>query len=1040
MIILDKIANWRCVIFLLTCMLLVTIGASAQQNENAHLLSGKVIDQYGNPISNVSISVKGNSSKNSVTGEDGMFNIDTRNTVLVFSHPEYLQKEVSVKSLKERKFPFKVTLLHKFIENKPTVSGAYVEKDRKSFLGSESTVYTDRLTSTMSTTILPALMGRLTGLSVYQDRGARLHQSSANYTADLLGQLPIFGQGAYSDNTEFSIGSRGMVPVAIVDGVQRELYSLDPEAIESVSIQKDALSSMFLGMRSSRGALIITTKKPMKEGFQLSFTSRLGVLSTIKKPKPLSTYQYAYLLNEALQNDGKGSFYSYDDFVAFRDHKNQYLYPDVNWYDQVLKDNTTAQAYNLNVSGGNKFAQYFVSLGYMNENGLFKKNSSNGYNTNLALDRYLITSKVNINITPDFTANVSMMGRIEEGNQPAGSGTGYSDLLYNIYITPNNAYPVHNPNGTWGGNVSFTNNLMSQASNSGYIKDNTRDVLGAVQLKYDFNKLVKGLSARMIGNISAQYRNTTVRTKQSPVYQYKLNDEGKETYLMFGTTSTQSNSFCPVSNYQYMYGQFAIDYDRHFGLHGLKASVMGDTRKISDNYDLPELPSNVMADVSYSYANKYFAQAAFTDSYYNRYAPGHRWGSFWAFGLGWDISKEAFMENVNWVNQLKLRTVYGKTGNGIDNSGYYTYGQTFNTNATAWYLQGTSQSSGIITYENSPLANPNLTWEKAHKFNLGLDASLFNNRLQLTADYYNDKYYDQLQARGKSVELIGSVYPYENIGRTRVYGGELTLTYRDQVGSLNYYLTGNWSIQQTKLLYMDEQAVEEPYLKRTGHPAGAVFGLVADGFFQSKEEIANSPVIQGFDNILPGDIKYKDLNNDGVIDEFDRKIIGGDKPISYFGLEYGLEYKGLEFSMLWQGAYDRDMYLSDWNLLEGFQQINQHYGQAYECIMGRWTPETAQTATLPRLTAGGNDYNRGNGWNSSFWMRSGNFIRLRNISLSYTLPAAFCHNYLGDSKVKVFVNGQNLITSAACNLVDPEVSFTSYPLQRCISAGVNIKF
>ena len=490
-----------------------------------------------------------------------------------------------------------------------------------------------------------------------------------------------------------------------------------------------------------------------------------------------------------------------------------------------------------------------------------------------------------------------------------------------------------------------------------------------------------------------------------------------------------------------MYGQLSVNYDRRFGNHGIKASIMGDTRNVLSNYDLPQLPSNIVLDASYDFNNKYFVQAAMSESYYNRYAPGRRWGTFYAFGLGWDISKEAFMQKADWVNQLKLRAVFGKTGNGIDNTGYYTYRQTFSENATASYPQGTNLGTGTITSENSPLANPYLTWEKAYKWNIGADIALFDNRLQLTADYYNDKYYDLLQSRGKSIELIGLSYPTENIGKVRQFGGELAISYQDRVNEFNYYVTANWSCQQSKLLYMDEQEQPYDYLRQTGRPLGAIYGLVAEGFFSSEEEIAESAVIAGFDNIQPGDIKYKDLNNDHVIDEFDRTVIGGEKPLSYFGIDLGFEWKGLEFSMFWQGAYNRDLQLSDWTLLQGFQTINQHYGQAYENLLGRWTPETAETASFPRLSAGGNTYNQGNGWGSSFWVYSGNFIRLKNVYLAYSLPDAFCRNYLGGARVKIFVNGQNLFTKSACNLVDPEVtSFTNYPLQRCISTGINVRF
>lgn len=1028
--------------FALLTMCMLWGGASntsAQEiGVNANI-TGKVIDQYGNPVSDVTITMK-NSDYKVVTDADGIFKFQYRKAdVLCLSHPGLLYKEIKVNKLKHSERIFKVTLAEAFIKNQATINGPYESKEKISFLGAASTVYTDQLTSMMGTTILPSLTGRLSGLNVSQYRGARAHQITANSRGDLIGNVPLFGEGFYSDNTEFSVSSRGNAPIVVVDGVQRELYSIDPDAIESVSIQKDALSSMFLGMQSSRGALMITTKEPIKEGFQLSFTGRFGVQSALKIPKPLSGYQYAYLLNEALQNDGKEPFYSYDDFNKFRMQSSPFTHPDVNWYDELLNNSSTTQSYNLNVTGGNKYAQYFISLGYMGENGLFINPSDNGdsHDTNLSLERYMISSKININITDDFTAKVTLLGRVEEGTQP---GVGYGNLLNSIYNTPNNAYPIRNPNGTWGGNVSFDHNLMSQTINSGYITDGARDMLGSINLKYDFDKLVKGLSARMVGSVSIQNRSYIQRSKRSSVYSYTIDKEGNDVYALYGATQTQSNSFGSVTSYQQMYGQFAIDYDRRFGDHGIRASVMGDTRNVLVNYDLPQLPSNIIADVSYDYANKYFAQIAMSESYYNRYAPDRRWGTFYAFGLGWDMNKESFMENVDWMNLFKIRGTFGKTGNGLDNTGYYTYQQTFSSNVATGYPLGTNLGAGNITTENSPLANPFLTWEKAYKLNLGIDLALFNNRLKLTADYYNDKYFDLLQSRGKSIEIIGQNYPTENIGKVRRFGGELSLTYQDRIKDFNYYVSANWSSEQSKLLYMDEQKVPEEYLRQTGRPVGAIYGLVAEGFFTSREEIENSPVIDGFNNIQPGDIKYKDMNGDKVINEFDRTVIGGDKPYSYFGIDLGFEWKGLEFSMFWQGAYNRELMLNDWTLLEGFQSSNQQYGQAYENMLDRWTPETAETATLPRLTAGGSKYNQGNGWNSSFWLRSGNFIRLKNISLGYNLPDSFCRNYLGGTRVKIFVNGQNLLTKSACDLVDPEVGFTSYPIQRCISTGINVRF
>ena len=917
-----------------------------------------------------------------------------------------------------------------------------VDHTKSNTLGASSTVYTNDLIKYQSATILTGLQGRLKGLNVSPFRGMQLLRTDANTKSDIVGAIPNVGGGIYGDNSEFLISARGQSPVAIVDGVERDLYSIDPEAIESVTIQKDALSNMFLGMRSSRGALIITTKNPdAKGGFHLSLTGKFGISSALKSgPNPLSAYQYAYLLNEALLNDGKSPLYTYDDFEAYRNGTSPYLHPDVNWKDAIMNNSTTSQAYNLNVTGGGRVAQYFVSLGYYSENGLFKTSDANSYNTNFKYNRYLITSKVNINVTDEFKVSMSLMGRIEEGNQPGGiSGTGYSDLLSNVWQTPNNAYPVLNPNGTYGGNASYTQNLYAQTTGSGYISSNTRDVVGTINLKYDFDKLVRGLSVGATGNISSQVRNAIVRTKQAQVFQYSITQQGNEAYDKYGDVSSQTNSYRSVSTYQYMYGKMYVDWERQFGMHGVKASLWGDTRTILNNYDLPMIPSNIGQKVEYNYDNKYFAQAAVTESYYNRYDNGRRWGTFWAVGLGWDISKEKFME-ASKIDQLKLRATYGHTGNGIDNAGYFSYLKRYNEDGGFWYSNGTSMSNGGSVSEISTLANTLLTWEKGRKVNVGLDLTLLKNRLTLSADYYNDYYYDILQSRGKSIELLGIAYPAENIGKTRYYGLETQLSWQDHIGKVNYYVSANWSMEQNKRLFMDEQYVPYDYLKMTGQPTGAIYGLVATGFLTAKDIADGYPVMNGFNNIQAGDVKYKDMNGDGEINEFDRTVIGGDKPTCYFGIDLGFEWKGLEVTALIQGAYNRDLYNSDRTLLEGFQVIGQSYGQAYTNLLNRWTPETAETATYPRLTAGGNMYNYGNNWNSSLFVQNGNYIRLKNATVSYKLPENFCRNYLGGLRVKIFVQGQNLLTWSRTRLQDPEVTFTSYPLQRTITTGINLNF
>lgn len=1025
------------------CVSLVLMLAGLGFAAPASALNGVVLDKYGLPVANASVTVKG-SSLTVMTNENGEFQLDAKDVkTLQVVAPGFMDIEFNPKSLKRAKDqdPVKIILANQYIPEKKTVPGLFGAVDADNYLGSASTVYTDEVNRTMGSTIIPGLMGKMAGLNIGQFRGWRERRTTADGNQGFLTYEPTMGMGVYSDNSEYSITSRGMTPIVYVDGIERDFYSIDPDAIESVSIQKDALSTMFNGMRSSRPVLLITTKNPMSRGAHVSFTARWGFSNPLKTPKALSSSQYAYLLNEALTNDGRSPLYDRDDYYAYLNRTNPYLYPEVNWFDTATHDHSSSQYYNVNVAGGTNFVQYFVNAGYYYENGMFK-DLNDSYKTNLTAKRYSLDSKVKMNITRDFTADISLLVRLEEGNQPGGDGSGYSSLLSDIYNTPSNAYPVFNPNGTYGGNVSFTNNLFAKVSESGYITDATRDLLGLLNLNYDFDRYVKGLSAYIMGSVTVQSRSATFRTMRHPVYEYVISEEGKESYHRFGDIATMSNSYRSVGNFQQLWGKIGVDYERQWGLNYFKASVSADTRENLHNYDLPSLPTNILQNVQYNYDKKYFAQVAVTESYYNRYAKDKRWGAFYAAGLGWDIARESFMENTSgWLDQLKLRLVYGRTGNGVDNTGYYTYYQTYSQSGSGGYSWGSTYNNVVnYTYPNSPLANPYLTWEKADKWDAGVDMSFFGDRLRAQADYYNDRYFDLLQERGKSIGLLGTSYPVENIGRQRKEGGEISITWQDHIGSFNYFVTGNWNIEKTKMLYMDEQKQPYEYLARTGQPTGAVWGLQADGFFQSMEEIANSPVLEGYDNIQPGDIKYRDVNEDGVIDEFDRVIIGGDKPLQYFGLNLGFNWKGFDFSMDFQGVYNRDIYISDRTLIEGFQTYGQTYGQGYELLMGRWTPETANSAILPRLSAGGNDYNMGGGHMSSFWMKNGNFLRCKNLYIAYTLPQTFCRNYLGGVRPKIFANVQNLFTFSGCSWVDPEVSYTSYPLQRTWSFGINLEF
>ena len=1034
-----RIANKHAAL-LLVMMLLVSFVQGQDVDQLMSIAeSGIVTDNYGNPISNVTIHVKGQ-EKTFVTDQAGRFELDVEpGQVLVLSHPEYYTSKRKVKANDLSGGGFSVSLHDKYLKDPDQMDVLYGSMDKESFLGAASTIYTDQIASPLSSSVISSFAGRMAGLYVQQNSGFRSPNTTSNANNDLIGSVPVLGGGITSDNTMFSLNSRGMGPVVVVDGVQRELFSLDPENIESVSIQRDALSSIFLGMRSSRGVLLVTTKKPTDNQFQLSFTGRYGIQNSIRIPEPLSAYQHAYLLNEALQNDGNAPAYTYEDFEAFKNGTNLISHPNNNWYDILLEDNAPIQSYNLNVSGGGSVAKYYVSLGYFNQEGFFRTSGMNSYNTNMGIDRYIINSKLDVNITDELKLGVTIIGRIEEGNQP---GSGYSGILDDIFRTPNGAYPVYNPDGSYGGNISFTNNLMSRTVNSGYISDESRDAIANIDLSYALDSYVKGLSFKAITNVSSQNKGAIERVKRSLVYEYKPGEDGEDgRYDPFGVLSSQNNNFVSVASARFWYSQAGFDYHTKIDKHNIEAGTHADINVVTSNYDLPQRPANIALRGRYNYDGKYFAEAAVTESYFNRYNEGDRWGTFYAFGLGWDVSRENFLKDVDWLNQFKLRAVYGKTGNGVDNSGYYVWRQTFRTAyfGDYSYPQGNNYTTGEGVVNNT-LANPNISWEKGHKLNIGTDISLFNNRLQITGEYYRDNYFDLLQTRGRNVQLMGLGYPNENIGEKLFYGGELTVTYQDNIGDFNYFVTANWGQNSSEVLFVDEQHKPYEYNMVTGKPDAVRFGLTADGFFNSVDEIERSAVIGGFE-IQPGDIKYKDLNNDGEINTFDFSPILGEKPLSYYGMTVGFNYKGVDFNVLLQGVYNREIYMGDNVFMAGFQGYGQSYGQAYSHMIERWTPETSETARFPRLAAGGNSYNMGpNGWLTSFWVESGDYLRVKDVYLAYTLPDVVCNQLLGGTKVKFFVSGQNLFTGSDVDLRDPEVEFRSYPLQRVLSTGINVKF
>lgn len=1045
----------------LTSLLLVAIfmqQAIAQNDARSGSgIHGITLDHFARPIAGVTVSVKGTSVK-TTTNEAGEFNLNTTaSATLVFEHPLFDVRELKVRRgedvsvrLAERYLRVLNGVDTSVIENKNLrkTELLYEAKSHDKIISSVGSVYTNQLKTTPSSLYLGSLQGRLAGLNITQTRGFYQALTSPLTDVDIfVGNIPKNNSGTGpTDNTEYSVqlrghgGSAGQGPVTIVDGVQRDIYSLDPQNIESISVLRDALSTILLGQNSSRGVLLVTTKTPQIGAPHISFTAETGTQSSLGLPTPLSAYQYAYLVNEALLNEGRNAAYTAADFNAYRDGSDPIGHPDVNWYNTIIRKNPLLTRYNLNVDGGGTRARYIISLSYLNQDGFFKTDASSPYNTNLQLRRYLMNSKIDVDVNKDFNIGLQLFGRLQQGNQP---GAGAQNILNALLTTPNNAYPVRNPNGSYGGNSNYRSNLMAMVEGSGYMNDNANDVMANLDLTYRFDKWVKGLYFKGRGNVSVQSASLIDRSKGQPVFFPAIS--GSDTvYNRFGDVKNQVNNFTSTSWARYTFAQLSLGYDKSFGDHTIQALTLFDKKTTLLNYDIPSRLTNIAGKVSYDYKGKYMAEAALNYSGYDRYRPGHQFGLFYAGGLGWNIAKEDFIRDIRWINEMKLRVTYGRTGNAnIDNYGYYVYRSYFADVAGVYPMGNTySPNAGGLSENGQPnsqtLANLNATWEKANKLNIGLDLSLFNNHFQLTGDYYYERYFDVLQTRGRSIQLIGQNYPAENIGINSFSGVELTATYQNNAGNFNYFVTGNASLQDSKVIFMDEMYQPNSWNRVTGQRVGQMFGLIADGFIQTYQETLTTPTISGY-TLKVGDFKYKDLNGDGVIDMFDAAPIGKQKPLIYYGLTVGFSYKGFAVSALLQGVRNRDIVASNGYLDAGFQNQNNGFSQAYVQSLNRWIPEAAATATYPRLTPGGNGYNYSPAfYTNSAFVHDGDYFRLKNINVEYSVP----YNWIRGLKlagVKFFFNAQNLFTWAAYDIRDPESVLPNYPLQKVLNFGINIK-
>ena len=872
---------------------------------------------------------------------------------------------------------------------------------------STDVVYNRDLIKSPVTSPYSAIVGRLAGMNFGQSSGRPLEDAAG-----------------------FAL--HGRTPIVLIDGVARNLNTIDLEEIESITILKDAVSTAMLGVRGANGALSIVTKKGTVARSTISVTAQTGIQKGLGMVKPLNAYDYALLKNEAIDNELKtnptfnGVKYTNADLQAYQAGGDS-LHPNVDWQKQLFKETAPISRYTLSANGGNNFSRYYVSLEHLSQEGFLKTDDANNYSTNNSFKSYSVRTNIDLNLSPKLTAGVSLFGRIINTNEPGGNVLGVNSIYAAVLSTPNNAYPVYNQNGSFYGNANFLNNLQAQSTGAGYYALYTRDILTDLYVKRTLDELLSGLWIKARVSYTSTASELFNRTKNIVVYQ--PNSSGG--YNQFGTIALQNNLNSVVSQGRTNYFELSAGYSHTFKQdHGVDVLLLANRDNSQFNAELPYTISGTSGRVAYNYRKRYVLEGTFGYNGSNRYPEGKnqtRYGFFPAVGAAWNITNENFAENIGWLNTLKLYSSYGKTG--WDNPGYFSYLQRYNNNANVFF--GTSSTS-TGTLVQSTLANIDITWEKADKLTFGLQGTLIKNKLGFTVEYYRNKYSDLLQQRGRTTGILGTNYPNENIGQHLYKGFDFQLSWQDTKKSFNYYISANATVQNSEVLFADEVIQPYDYMKRTGDRVNRAFGFVADGLFQSQAEINGAATFLGY-KPQPGDIRYKDLNGDGFIDQFDQKAIGTDKPFTAYGINLGFSVKGFDFSALLQGVANRNIYLpSNGNAFFPFQ--NGGLGQAYENNLNRWTP-TNTSASEPRASIG---FNTNNQTFSSFWFRKGGFMRLKNLEIGYTLPG----NLLARTplkSVRLFANGLNLATwSSLDGDRDPEV-FGTYPIQRVVNFGINIK-
>ncbi|WP_373170013.1 SusC/RagA family TonB-linked outer membrane protein [Bacteroides ovatus] len=1041
---------------------------------NKITVSGTVLDKTTNdPLIGVSVVVKGVANAGTITDMDGKFTLKLpyAEAPLVFSYLGYQPQEIVPGAKKE----LTVLLQEDTKALQEVVVVGYTKQRKETMIGSVATITTKDLTQSPTANINNALAGRLPGLIVNQYAGGEPGVDQS--------ELFIRGKATYGNQSA----------IVIVDGIERDMSYLAPDEIETFTILKDASATAAYGIRGANGVIVITTKRgKAAEKATVNLKASIGINQPIGFPEYLGSADYATLYNEARLNDAKMtgadisslnlfSQQAIDNFRRAKGDNSDGLGYDWDYYDFAFKPGLQEDV-SLSIRGGTDKVRYYVLANYFSQGGNYKYSNAGEYDSQTKFTRYNFRSNIDININRYLSTRLDLGARITDRNAP---GTTAGRLMticatqppYLPILVEENAHPQNeeyiqqNPRGMLYGDNIYRYNLLGELSRTGYLNEKNTYLNGSFAMNLDMEFLTKGLKAEVMFSYDAsegRWINRKLDTykdgyREYPKYATFMPIEGSDAYMAGGhytgayktgnkydIDQTIGNGFSHNASDGRTYIQARLDYNRLFSnRHEVTAMLLANRGNRTVNNELAYHSQGITGRFAYYYNQKYLMEFNFGYNGSENFAPGKRYGFFPAGSIGWVVSEEEFMKKASWIDFLKVRASYGLVGSDNVSSRFpylafygggsgYDFGNNFGTN-----VGGTSEGN---------LANANLTWEKARKLNVGIDFTTLNQRLALTIDAFYEYRFDIITDMNSDgimgyPDIVGKDAALQNLGEVSNRGVDIELSWNDKIGKdFRYYIRPNLTFSRNRLEYKAEVARKNSWRKETGKRLYENFVYVFDHFVADQEEAdrLNKISYQPWGQLIPGDVVYKDLDRNGVIDDEDRTAMGNPRsPELMFGIPFGFQYKNFDFSVLLQGATKSSILLNGAAVFDFPQFEQDKIGRVKKMHLDRWTPETAATAKYPALHYGTHDNNK-NG-NSSLFLYDASYLRLKNVEIGYNVSPKLLRKF-HVQQARIYVQGLNLLTFDKLGDVDIDPETKSgdgaswYPIQKVFNFGIDITF